>query len=151
LSDVALEGGGIDSASIEAVPEGDARRVAETQPTTHAAESDPTGRENRTPYDEPEFREALVRSLVQTGLSATDGERVADAAIKGLTKCIATNGLETARASVLEACQSDMWQQTGLNEDVHRRAIMAAYGRELSRRRALEAAVAGSDRAAATE
>lgn len=113
---------------------------------TTATDKPATGREIRTPYDEPEFREALVRSLVQNGLSTTDAERVAGAAFEGLTECIATAGIDAARASVIETCDSNMWQQAGLSKDVHRRAIMAAAGRELSRRRSLEAAAAAAAR-----
>ena len=101
----------------------------------------------RNPYREPEFRGALVDYLVRSGLSKTDSERVADAAIEGLTECIAPIRIDSARAAVvLEACQSTMWQQIGLNKAADRRAIMAAFGRELSRRHALEAAAAASPR-----
>src|SRR5689334_22531846 len=93
------------------------------------------------PFREPEFRGALVDYLVRSGLSKTDSERVADAAIEGVTKCIA---LDPARAAVVGACQSAMWQQIGLNEGADRRAIMANFGRELSRRHALEAAAAAA-------
>lgn len=95
---------------------------------------------DRNPYREPEFRAAVVDYLVRSGLSKTDSERVADAAIEDVTECMAPVGRDSARAAVLEACQSTMWQQIGLNEAADRRAIMVTVGRELSRRHALEAA-----------
>ena len=100
----------------------------------------------RNPYREPEFRGALVDYLVRSGLSKTDSERAADAAIEDLTECMAPIGVDPARAAVLQACQSTMWQQLGLNEAADRRAIMVTVGRELSRRHALEAAAAASTR-----
>jgi hypothetical protein len=96
-------------------------------------------------YDEPEFRDALVRYLVASGLSATDSERSADAAIAGLNDCITSWGY--ADEPSLQACTSNVLQQSGLSETLHRIAITRA-GSESSRRKAQEAAAAAADRAA---
>jgi hypothetical protein len=90
----------------------------------------------RTHYREPEFRGALVRYLVDSGLSAPDSERVVDAAINELVACGAPSSLDPeGRAHAV--CTENALQRAGLDEAILRSATVDGAS-AMSRRLALE-------------
>jgi hypothetical protein len=99
--------------------------------------SEVTGPATRIPYHEPQFRDALVGYLVESGLSSVDGERIVYAAIDGFVKCMAASGFDAEGRTAQRVCDQNVLQQAGLNEAIRRTALNDA-ARNLARRLALE-------------
>jgi hypothetical protein len=123
---------------LQAEPADDSVSVAGNPPTTVTAGDQVTDRTIGNPYREPQFHDALVRYLVDSGLSATDSERVVATAIDALTECLLTSDFDPT-AMGLSPCNSNALRQTGLDEGLHSTALSHAWG-SLARRLALEAA-----------
>jgi hypothetical protein len=90
-------------------------------------------------YQQPEFRDGVIASLVASGLAEIDSRRIADEAVSGLRDCAANYGWSSSESrSASPSCDANVLQQAGLDEAVRRAAFVEA-GSNFARRRALEA------------